>query len=76
MWRIVKSLSHSRDVIVKDCGDVQYQIIYKEPLDEFLIGEWEAWRIECGLVGIEICSSEKLENCIKKCNRDIKCQIE
>ena len=56
------------------CG-IQYQIVYKSPLDPELNGNWQAWKVN-DVSSIEICSSEKLENCIKKCNRDIKCQIE
>lgn len=60
------------NILIKDCGEIQYQIIYKEPLLKGLEGEFIAWKMECSLVASEVISSNRLETCIKACNQQIK----
>lgn len=60
------------NILLKDCGEIQYQIIYKEPLMKGLNGHFIAWKVESSLVISEIINSERLEDCIKSCNKDSK----
>jgi len=60
-----------KDILIKDVGEIQYQIIYKSPLDAELDGYWQAFANEMGLVSYEIASG-KLEKCIKECNKNAK----
>lgn len=60
------------NILLKDCGEIQYQVIYKAPLEPFLDGSWTAWKMESSLVASEVLTSNRLESCIKMCNKDIK----
>lgn len=63
MWKI------TNNKLIKDVGEIQYQIIYKKGL-EGLDGSWSAWKVESGLVVIGLVVDTKLETCIKTCNKD------
>jgi hypothetical protein len=71
MWKLVKYSNLNNGILVKWNGDVQYQIIYREPLDKELDGFWEGFRIEGSHTALQIFGG-RLEQCIRECNKDAK----
>ena len=67
MWQLLNGK------LIKRVGEIVYVVEFKPSLEPNEIpGQWVAYRQECSSVQVELYSSNKIETCIIKCNKDAK----